>query len=135
MTMHITPHFKWSEFASRGEPVPPEYRANVRALCFELEILRAWVGGKPITVISGWRSYEHNEALYAKERMQGDMVTGRKSRHRKGKAADIRIQGMQPPEARKAILDLIALGKLRDGGVGIYPTFVHYDTGKKGRRW
>jgi uncharacterized protein YcbK (DUF882 family) len=121
----VTKHFGWHEFASRGEDVPPQYRANVVTLCDELEVLRAILGRRPITVICGWRSKTHNDAVDGAKRSQ----------HLVAKAADIRVKGLTPTQVYDAILRMIEAGQLHDGGVGVYDTFVHYDTGRGGRRW
>ena len=53
----------------------------------------------------------------------------------KAKAADIRIKGMSPEEVREVVISLIKEGKIKKGGVGLYKSFVHYDTRGRNARW
>jgi uncharacterized protein YcbK (DUF882 family) len=55
--------------------------------------------------------------------------------HVKGKAADIVVQGYTPTQLAAVIFKLIEEKKIRQGGVGIYPTFVHYDIRGTKARW
>ena len=68
-----------------------------------------------------------------------EMSKGRSgnSRHTKGEAADIRVEGMTPEEVKEVIERLIIEGEMLQGGLSAYPTFVHYDIGFNGqkRRW
>ena len=72
-------------------------------------------------VISGYRSSASNNKL----RSTGSGVAKR-SLHMRGKAADIRLPGVELKHLRQAALDL------RAGGVGYYPksNFIHVDTGR-----
>jgi uncharacterized protein YcbK (DUF882 family) len=88
-----------------------------------LAIVQAEFRGRPIMVTSGYRTKATNDRL----RRRGiEAALG--SFHLLGQAADIQIDGI--PAA-----DLAALGSfLRLGGVGIYATYVHLDTGPQ-RFW
>lgn len=123
--MMFTPHFALAEFGSRdGAPVPSMYMANVKRLAEQLEILRTAIG-KPIRIVSGYRSPAYNAK-----------VKGAKaSQHLVAKAADIRVIGMSPAMVKVAIESLIKARKLRDGGVGEYASWVHYDIRDKPARW
>ncbi len=76
-------------------------------------------------VISAYRSPATNEML--RQRSSG---VARNSQHLKGKAIDVRLQGVNTAVLRDAAI------KLRRGGVGYYEgsDFVHVDTGRV-RRW
>lgn len=50
-------------------------------------------------------------------------------------AADIIVEGMSTERLREIILNLIRDGKMKQGGVGIYDTFVHYDIRGTKARW
>ena len=52
-----------------------------------------------------------------------------------GKAADIVVEGVNPEVVVQIIEKLIAQGKLKQGEVGIYDTFVHYDIRGSKARW
>ena len=73
----------------------------------------------------GYRSLEYNTKIKGAKRSQ----------HMVAKAADIIVPGMTSLEVRDIILELIREGKMEKGGVGIYPTFVHYDVRGYNARW
>ncbi|HIK33001.1 MAG TPA: DUF882 domain-containing protein [Oscillatoriales cyanobacterium M59_W2019_021] len=120
----LTANFSLQEFASRGTPVPSQYRANVRRLAQNLQVLRDRLGA-PITVTSGYRSPTHNQQVRGATRSQ----------HLLAKAADIQVKGYTPSQVYCAIESLIRQGKMVQGGLGIYRTFVHYDIRGSRARW
>ena len=123
--MKITKNFNLQEFDCRdGSQVPQEYMYNVTKLCENLQVLREHIN-KPIIVISGYRSPEYNTKIKG----------AKKSQHMLAKAADIVVPGMTSLEVRNIILELIKEGKMCKGGVGIYPTFTHYDVRGYNARW
>jgi len=120
-----TEHFSLSEFNSNdGVEVPKEYRGNVQKLMEQLEALRTELG-TPIFINSGYRSPSHNKAV-------GGVSN---SQHLYGKASDIRTLIHSPSQIKTAIEKLISEGKMIQGGVGLYPTFVHYDIRGVKARW
>ena len=123
--MNLTENFKLSEFRCRdGSDVPEELMENVQLLAENLQILRDFFG-KPIRVISGYRTPTYNRTIKG----------ARRSQHMVAKAADIKIRGMLPAEVACEIVRLISEGKLHPGGVGLYGTFVHYDVRGRNARW
>ena len=122
----ITRHFSWREFRCHdGTPVPTDLARNVMEVCENLEVLRHALGDVKIHVVSGYRTPSWNEH-----------VGGAKhSQHKLGKAADIQVAGLTPVQLRRRVLDLIEAGKMKQGGVGLYPTFLHYDVRGTGARW
>jgi uncharacterized protein YcbK (DUF882 family) len=62
-------------------------------------------------------------------------MPGTISQHWIGLAADLQPRNGTPDELHARILAAITAGQIPDGGVGIYPTFVHYDLGPPQRRW
>ncbi len=123
MSVQLTEHFRLDEFACGTIPVPADLLPNVRALAEQLEVIRERVGG-PVHVLSGWRSEEVNRRCGGAKRSQ----------HLLGRAADLQVPGMTPPILHTLILGMIREGALRDGGVGKYDSFVHFDVGPA-RRW
>lgn len=121
MSILVTPHFALSEFDCHdGQSVPEVYRPNLDRLCIGvLEPVRErW--GKPIIIISGWRSKSWNAKVGG--------APG--SRHLKAEAGDIRtVQVMDLPELRALIEDMIADDELPAlGGIGYYPNrWLHVD--------
>ena len=125
MSKQLTKNFKLSEFRCRdGSDVPEELMGNVERLAENLQVLRDHIG-KPIRVISGYRSPTYNRKIGG----------ARKSQHMVAKAADIQVTGMHPDDVRQEILTLIKEGKMAVGGVGRYTTFTHYDTRGWNARW
>lgn len=123
--MNLTKNFKKEEFDSKdGARMPNDVLNNVQELAKNVQIIRDYVG-VPLTINSGYRSPEHNKAV-------GGVAN---SEHVKGKASDLSSKQITPNKLYDTILKLIADGKIYNGGVGIYNTFVHYDIGGKGRRW
>ena len=123
--MILTPHFNKKEFASKdGAGMPEPVWQNIKTLAKQLEVLRSHLN-KPITVTSGFRSETHNNRI-------GGSKT---SQHLLGKASDLQVKGLKPKTVYKAIEKLIEQGKMLQGGLGLYDTFVHYDIRGKEARW
>lgn len=125
--MQLTKNFALSEFAchdAKNTPVPKKYRGNVQQLAENLQVLRDDLG-VPVFVVSGYRTDAYNKA-----------VGGAKlSQHKKAKAGDITAKGFTPKEIGARIEKLIKAGKMKQGGLGIYKGFVHYDTRGRRARW
>lgn len=89
------------------------------------EVQKACGCNQPVGLLSGYRTEKTNRML-----RRNSSGVAKKSYHIKGKAADIKLEGI-----RTRVLCNQAM-KLRKGGVGYYPRsgFVHVDTGKV-RHW
>lgn len=125
MDQKLSKNFTLDEFKSKdGAPTPPDVLENLRELAKNLQVLRDYLG-KPIKINSGYRSPAHNAKVKG----------AKNSMHVKGKAADIVVQGYTPTQLAAVIFKLIEEKKMRQGGVGIYPTFVHYDIRGTKARW
>lgn len=121
----LTPNFSLAEFTCHdGTGVPPGLLANVRRLASQLQIIRDHIG-KPITINSGYRTQQYNAVIRG----------AKNSQHVSARAADIVVAGLSPAQLHNAICRLIVDGKLHDGGVGLYRTFVHYDVRPDPARW
>ena len=66
-----------------------------------------------------------------------ELDRGRKgtSRHVDLIAADIVVKGHSPKEVADAIVQLIDSGEMKEGGIGRYNTFTHYDIRGTKARW
>ena len=120
-------NFKFSEL-EYYDTIPAEYMANATELLKQLQVIRNYIG-KPISIISGYRSYSRQMKV-------NPQVT--KSKHMTAEAADIQIKGMTATEIHKKIEELIKAKKITNGGLGLYvkSNFVHYDVRKDGpARW
>lgn len=123
--MQLTKNFTLEEFNCRdGTPVPKELLPNVRILANNLQILRDYLG-EPIHVNSGYRTPAYNKKVGGKP----------KSQHLQAKAADITVKSKSPRQLLAIVEKLIAQGKLKFGGVGLYPGFLHLDIRKNKARW
>jgi uncharacterized protein YcbK (DUF882 family) len=123
--MQLTNNFSKSEFESKdGASMPIDVQRNIQELAANLQALRDEVD-RPITVTSGYRSPSHNEAIGG----------AKHSFHVAGMAADIKVAGMKPQDVRRVILRLIDEGKMKQGGIGVYSSWVHYDIRGTEARW
>jgi len=121
----LTKNFSLKEFRCKdGTDVPDEYMDNVQELADNLQVLRDHLG-KSIRVISGYRSPKYNRKIDG----------ARRSQHLTASGADIKIKGLLPVEIKVIILDLIREGKMKEGGIGVYKGFLHYDIRGKKVRW
>jgi len=121
----MTKNFKIQEFECKcGCDMPLEVYENIIKLASQLQFLRDYTG-RPITINSAYRCPDHNAKV-------GGSKT---SQHLLGKAADITIQSLKPAEVYALIEDLIDMGHMLQGGLGLYDTFVHYDIRKTKARW
>lgn len=121
----LTTNFNISEFACKdGTPVPAVYKDNVSAVAKNLQVLRDTVG-KPISINSAYRTVSHNKAVGGETN----------SYHLTGKAADIVVSGLSPNKVKATIEKLIKEGKMKQGGIGLYNSFVHYDIRGSSARW
>lgn len=121
----MTEHFSREEFRSKdGAYFPKHAQENLQILAEQLEVLREHFQ-KPITINSGYRSPEHNAKIGGTENSQ----------HLLGKAADVVIDGISPDEVADAIEFLIEGKMMKQGGLGRYVDFTHYDIRGKKSRW
>ena len=123
--MKLTNNFTLEEFACKdGSATPVELVPNLQKLANNLQSLRDEIG-LPVHINSGYRSAAYNKA-----------IGGAKfSQHANGKAADITVKGLTPYHVYRIILDLISKGKMQEGGLGIYDSWVHYDVRDGKARW
>ena len=122
----ITKNFSLEEFKCKdGSDIPNSALLNIVELARNLEVLRTAIN-KPITITSGYRSPKYNSKLPG---------AVKDSQHLRGTAADIKVPGMTPKEVALVIEGLIESGKMKEGGVGVYPTFTHYDHRGRKARW
>ena len=123
--MQVTKNFNLNEFNSKcGRPMPENIKKNIIEMIHNLQVIRDEVK-VPISITSGYRSPEHNAK-----------VKGAKdSQHVKGTAVDFKVQGLKPKEVAVIVERLIKDGKIKQGGIGIYPSWVHYDIRGVKARW
>jgi uncharacterized protein YcbK (DUF882 family) len=113
------------EFASKDMAEFPELvKSNLAQLANNLQVLRNHLE-KPIIINSGYRSENYNKSI-------GGV---KNSQHVLGNAADIRVEGISPKVLYGQIKMLIDAGKMKQGGLGLYDTFVHYDIRGHLARW
>lgn len=123
--MQLTKNFDLAEFACKdGTPVPPELIPNIQVLAMNLQVLRDHLG-EPIHLNSGYRTPTYNAKVGGKPN----------SYHPKGKAGDITCKSKTPKQLAAIIEKLIATKKMKQGGLGVYPGFVHYDVRGTKARW
>ena len=123
--MKLTKNFSLSEFECKCDcTMDDEVLSNIKELAANLQVLRDFVK-RPIKLTNAYRCLSHNRSIGSKDTSQ----------HVKGKAADIKIEGMTPEEVYKTIQILIAVEAMKEGGLSPYGTFTHYDTRGYKARW
>ena len=123
--MKLSKNFSLSEFdCNDGSVTPDEVIVNLQLLAEQLQVLRDFVG-KSITINSGYRSPSYNKKIGGASRSQ----------HKLGTAADIRVDGISPREVHGIISELIKDGRMKEGGLGKYSSFTHYDIRGTKARW
>ena len=122
---NLTKNFDITEFSCNdGTPVPSEYLPNVKKLAEQLQILRDELN-EPIHINSAYRHKEYNKKIGGEKNSQ----------HLLAKAADITVKSKTPKQLAALIEKMISEGKLKFGGMGIYPGFVHVDIRNQKVRW
>jgi uncharacterized protein YcbK (DUF882 family) len=123
--MRLTENFSLPEFASKdGAAFPEDVKNNLAELAENLQVLRDHFG-RSVTVTSGYRSAAHNLKIGGAS----------ESFHVRGMAADLQIAGVAPRVVYNAIELLIKSGKMKEGGLGLYGGWVHYDIRGRKIRW
>lgn len=123
--MQLTENFELIEFVCKdGSAVPDEYMHNVKLLAENLQVLRDELG-EPIRINSAYRSPSYNKRIGG----------AKSSKHLLAQAADITVKGKTPKQLAAVIERLISQRKMKQGGLGVYPGFVHYDVRGTKARW
>ena len=122
--MKLSKNFQLSEFACHdGTPVPESLQCNTILLANNIQVLRDDID-ESLTILSGYRTPSWNKKVGGAP----------KSMHLKAGASDLTTRSYTPAQLHARILKLIKAGKMKDGGLGLYKSFVHYDIGPA-RRW
>ena len=123
--MKLTKNFSKSEFECKdGSEMPKDVFENIKVLAEQMQVLRDELG-VPIHLTSAYRSPSHNRKAGGKSNSQ----------HLYGKACDMQVKGMSPKKVYLTIERLIKEGKMKQGGIGVYNTFLHYDIRGTRARW
>lgn len=123
--MKLTKNFNREEFDCRdGTIVPDSLLPNIQELADNLQVLRDDIG-EPLHVNSGYRTPTYNKKIGGAS----------DSQHKKAKAGDITTKSFTPKQLAARIEKLIKDGKMKQGGIGIYPGFTHYDIRGTKARW
>jgi uncharacterized protein YcbK (DUF882 family) len=123
--MRLTKNFTKREFKSKdGSKMSIEILENVKELACNLQVLRDFLG-EPLRINSAYRSEAHNQAVGGSSRSQ----------HLLGKASDLRVRELDSEDLYHIIEALISEGKMKEGGLGLYNSFVHYDIRGTRARW
>ncbi len=124
--MQLTKNFTRKEFdCNDGTEVPKQFYGNLLELAKNLQTLRDYVNESILITGSGYRTPQHNAKVGG----------AKNSQHLTASAADINARNYTPKQLAKVIEKLIALGAMKEGGIGIYKGFVHYDIRGTKARW
>ncbi len=123
--MQLTKNFYKIEFECRdGSIMPDDVLENIKVLAENLQIVRD-VLKEPIHINSGYRSEAHNKNIGG----------AKNSQHLLGNAADITMKNYTSKDLSLIFKKLILRGNLKEGGLGLYNGFVHYDIRGTQARW
>ena len=102
----------------------PKLELNLFDLAENLQIIRDYIN-EPISINISFRPKWY------------ELEKGRSgnSKHTLAMAADIAVKGITPQRLYTIIEDLILKGEVKEGGLGLYNTFVHYDIRGTRARW
>ena len=126
MSKQLTTNFNSSEFdCNDGTEVPEEFMNNCQEVADNLQVLRDYIGESVNVTGSGYRTKSHNE----------DVGGAKYSQHLTCSGADISVRSYTPKKLARTIIKLIKQGKMKQGGVGLYNGFVHYDIRGTKARW
>jgi len=118
-------NFAFSEFKAKdGSNIPAVLYGNLQVLINNLQKIRDSLG-EPIKVLIAYKSKKLNEMLKGTQ----------DSYHMKAMASDIAVKGMTSLQLFQFIEYHIQIGNVKDGGLGLYDDYVHYDIGDVHRRW
>jgi hypothetical protein len=128
-----SPNFTWAEVACRDKartlPTGVELD-NVRHAAAMMEEIRAYLGNKPITVNSWYRTPAYNKQVGGAPKTKKSPG----SMHMYGLAVDFTVEGLTPTQVFAKLKKARDSGKIKIGGLGKYPRWVHADLGKR-REW
>lgn len=125
MKNQITKNFNKREFNSKdGARMPLDVFFNIIELAENLQIIRDTLNS-PLHINSAYRSPEHNKRVGGSPNSQ----------HLLGKASDITSRDYTPTQLYAIIEGLIEDGRIKQGGLGLYNGFVHYDIRGTKARW
>jgi uncharacterized protein YcbK (DUF882 family) len=123
--MKLTTNFQLSEFSCKdGTRVPDHLLPNVMELAKNLQVIRNEIG-EGLSILSGYRTPSWNKKVGGASNSQ----------HLQAKAADLTTKSLRPRKLHAVIMKLIKERKIKNGGVGLYPGFVHYDVRDTPARW
>ena len=113
-------HVSWDELACKdGTEYPHMFRDDVTRLpnlMESFETLRAYLGDKPLVILSAYRTPQYNKKIGGAARSQ----------HTEGRALDIRTpKGMKPRDLFNILVNLSNRTPIR--GVGLYRWGCHID--------
>ena len=130
--MQLSKFFYLDEFKCRdGTAVPQQYVPALTEFCETLDSVRQFFNA-PIIVVSGYRTKEHNTKVGgAKASYHMYDVYGGDGMF----AVDIKVTHYVPKVVFDAFEGLIRCGVLEQGGLGLYPAWVHYDNRGFKKRW
>lgn len=114
-----TRHFDLADFSSKdGVAVPKLLRGNAQSLCEDIDVIIEHLPpGASIVLSSAYRSPQHNSNIGGEPN----------SRHQCAQSADLHPKGITAAQLKAIIKTLISKGLIKNGGKGLYNTFVHYD--------
>ena len=123
--MRLTNNFWLSEFnCNDGTSIPEYLIPKVLYLAKELQKIRDEIMA-PLYINSAYRTETYNKKVGGST----------KSQHKLAKAADLVCPELNPEQLYTLIDNLMIGGFIKNGGLGRYNTFTHYDIRDCEARW
>lgn len=135
--MMLSRRFARHEFRCKdGTDVPDVLVPALTHHCVTiLDVIRDALG-VPVTIVSGLRTKAYNRRINGAKASLHLYIEHNPNPGPTGKfGTDLRAKGKTPTEVAAVIERLIRDGKIPKGGVGIYPSWVHYDNRGYNKRW
>ena len=111
----MTPHFDSAEFSAEDGSI--WNRDRVLRLAWNLEVIGDQFRGQPVHIYSACRTKKQNARLGGSN----------SSLHLTGEAADFCVESVDAPLLYAVVHELARQGRIDDGGIGLYRSYVHYD--------
>lgn len=124
--IQLSKHFHEIEsYCKDGTPLPMEFFNNAVEVAKNMEIVRKKLGNTPIHVISWYRTAKYNKKVKGATHSQ----------HLTASAMDFTHNDLRPTQIYKIINKMMNEKQIKQGGLGLYNTFVHYDIRGNKSRW
>ena len=137
--MQVTRNFNLNEMAcndEKGTKVPVSLQKQAKRHLHCCQVIRDYISKKygidiSLIISSGYRTAEYNDVTLPARGIK----TAKGSFHKKSIATDLTNKHITTQQLAQDIKLLMDLGVIDEGGIGLYNTFVHYDSRGYFAKW